>query len=170
VTIAEAHDRLAELDGKALDEAAQAYLLGVLDADLEEDVRRLWAASFDDQNDRERAEAAVHGVRDSRERSALLRLAMLETLDERPETEELFVRSVEDAGRSMFVLELGAVTLAAALLIREIHRKGRVYEKERKEITKADGSKTVTTREVRYAGDGPFAQLLVTLGLQGPPV
>jgi hypothetical protein len=170
VTIAEARDRLAELDGKALDEAAQTYLLGVLEADLEEDVAELWAASFDDQDERERAEAAVHGVRKSPERSALLRLAMLETLEDRPDTEELFVRSVDDAGRSMFVLELGAVTLAAALLIREFYTKGRVYENERTEVTKADGSKTVTVREVRYAGDGPFAKLLVTLGLQGPPV
>ena len=170
MTITEARDRLTELDGKALDEAAQTYLLGVLDVDLEEDVAGLWAASFDDQDERDRAEAAVHGVRESPERSALLRLAMLETLEDRPDTEDLFVRSVDDAGRSMFVLELSAVTLGAALLIREFYRRGRTYEKERKEVTNADGSKTVTVREVRYAGDGPFAKLLVALGIQGPPV
>jgi hypothetical protein len=171
MTAAEARDRLAELEGKALEEAAQTYLLGVLDADFEEDIADgPWRASFDDEDERERAEAAVDGVRDSPERSALLRLAMLDTLDARPDTEELFVRSVADAGKSMFVFELGAVTLAAALLIREVHRKGRSYEHERTEVTQADGSRTVTVREVRYASDGPFAKLLVALGLQGPPV
>lgn len=169
MNINEARNRLAELDGKALDEAAQTYLLGVLDADLPDDVSGLWAATFDDQDERERAEAAIQGVRESPERSALLRLAMLETLDDRPDTEELFVRSVDDAGRSMLVVEIGAVTLAAALLIRELYRKGRATEIEITEKTGADGSRTRTVREVRYAGDGPFAKLLVALGLR-PPV
>jgi hypothetical protein len=166
--VTRARSALAELDGKALDEAAQTYLLGALDADLPQDVEREWRASFADEDEaRAGAEQAVDRLASDPERAELLRLAMLRTLDERPETAPLFVASVEQAGQSMFIAELGAVTLAAALLLREYHRKGRAREIRRTETTAPDGTRTVTETDVTYASDGPLAQLLVRLGLGG---
>jgi hypothetical protein len=166
--VAKAREVLARLDGKALDEAAQTYLLGILHVDLEEEVADLWSASFTDPGESARVKEAVDGMLGNPERAELLRLAMLRTLEDRPDTAPLFVDSVNQAGQSMFIVELTAVTLAAALLIREYHRKGRSREKHRTEITEPDGRKIVQIDEVRYAADGPLAGLLVKLGLGNP--
>jgi hypothetical protein len=94
---------------------------------------------------------------------------MISTLEDRPETEASFVSAIEQAGRSMFVAELVVLTLAAALLLREYHRKGRAHEVRRREIRKPDGSVVIEVDEVRYMGEGPLATLLATLGMT-PPV
>ncbi|GHD35503.1 hypothetical protein GCM10010313_82900 [Streptomyces violarus] len=166
--LTQAREALARLDGKALDEAAKTYLLGTLDIDLDDEVTALWHASFADPDEDARAKKAVDELLADPERAELLRLAMLMTLEERPDTAQLFVESVDQAGQSLFIVELAAVTLAAALLIREYHRKGRSHEVHRTEITEPDGRKTVQIDEVRYADDGPLASLLDMLGLWNP--
>lgn len=164
VDTARARAALERLDGKALDEAAQTYLLGTLDLDLPSEVEDRWRASFAGGEERERAQQAVDRLLGDPERRELLQLAMLRTLDDRPDTAPLFVESVEQAGQSMFVAELAAVTLAAALLLREHHRKGRAREVYRTEVIEADGRRVVQTDEVHYAVDGPLARLLARIG------
>ncbi|MFE2424731.1 hypothetical protein [Streptomyces hokutonensis] len=171
IDVTQARTTLGRLGGKALDEAARTYLLGALDVDLEDEVADLWQASFADPDEGARVKEAVDKLAADSERAELLRLAMLRTLEDRPDTAPLFVDAVGQAGQSMFIAELGAVTLAAALLIREYHRKGRAVEKKVEVITETDGRKTVKVSEVRYAADGPLARLLTALGLaQQPPV
>jgi hypothetical protein len=121
----EARAAVARLDGPALDEAARTYLLGTLDLDLPEEVDEAWHATFERDEERAETEQAMETLPDA-ERGQLLRLAMLRTLDDRPETAPLFLQSVEQAGRSMFVPEPITLTLAAVLLMREYYRKGRL--------------------------------------------
>ncbi|WP_328500286.1 hypothetical protein OG828_05550 [Streptomyces sp. NBC_00457] len=167
--VTQARATLAHLEGNALEEAARTYLFSALDVDLPKEVTDLWQASFEDPDEGRHLKEEIEKLAGDSERDELLRLGMLRTLEDRPETAPLFVNAVGQAGQSMFIAELGAVTLAAAFLIREFHRKGRVSEKRRKEIKGPDGRKFVEESEVRYASDGPLARLLTALGLAEPP-
>jgi hypothetical protein len=91
----------------------------------------------------------------------------IQTLDDRPETEASFVSA--ETGRSMVVPELVALALAAALLLREYHRKGRADEVHRREIRKPDGSVVIEVDEVRYLGEGPLTKLLAAWGCHRRP-
>jgi hypothetical protein len=162
-----ARERLGTLRGRELDEAASTYLLGVLEVDLPDDVEDAWRATFPGDRERAAAEQAVERLPDI-DREQLLRLAMTRTLEDRPETATAFVSAIEQAGRSMFVAELAALTFAAALLLREWHRKGRASESRRRETRNSDGSVVIEIDEVRYVNDGPLANLLATLGLSQP--
>lgn len=164
---AEARATLARLDGKALDEAAWTYLLGALDLDLPDEIQEAWRTNFPGNEERTDAEQAIDRLPDP-ERAQLLRLAMLRTLDDRPDTAPLFVASIEQAGRSMFVVELSALTLAAAILLREYYRKGRSREVHRRVTTEPDGRKIVEEDEIQYVADGMLASLLAKLGLSKP--
>jgi hypothetical protein len=160
----EARKILTRLDGKALKETATTYLLGTLELDTPDEVREAWRESFPREEERADAERAVNGLSDP-ERDQLLRLAMLRTLEDRPETAPLFTASIEQAGRSMWVVETVELTLSATMLLREYFRKGRSREVHRREITEPDGRKIVEVNEIQYLADGPLARLLAKLGL-----
>jgi hypothetical protein len=159
-----AQTTLDQLHGKTLDEAAQTYLFGVLQADLPEDVEERWQASFESGVERNKAEQALQRL-GQHDRETLLRMAMDTTLDEHPETAPLFDDAVNQAGQSLFVVEIAALALAAALLIREAHAKGRQREVTRTETVDPDGRRTIQTREVQYATGGPLAELLSKIGI-----
>jgi hypothetical protein len=160
----EARAELQALHGKTLTEAAQTYLLGVLEVDLPDDLREQWQTSFDSDAERREAEAALDRL-SADEREALLRVAMEATVDDRPDTADLFTESVEQAGQSLFVLEAATVALAAALLIREWHARGRRRVKRRTETVDAEGNRKIETEEVEFATDPGLARLLGKLGL-----
>jgi hypothetical protein len=152
-----------DLTGKTLDEAAQTYLLGVLQVDVPEDLRDLWESSFNDPEEQREAEAAIERLRDS-DREALLALAMQATVYSRPETEPLFTESIDQAGQSMFVAEIAMVMMAAALLLREWHAKGRSKE-SRKKTTIEPGRITIEEWHVEFQRDGTLADAITKLGL-----
>jgi hypothetical protein len=160
----DAHDarhKLDELNGKTLTEAAQTYLLGVLQVDVPEDLHDLWQTSFEDEQQRRDVEAALARLGDD-DRQVLLEVAMHATVDDRPETATLLTEAVEQAGQSLFVVEIAMLTMAAALLLRERHAKGRTKERRNKMIIEP-GRITIEEWQTEWDPNGKFAEALTKL-------
>ena len=128
------------MDSKEVDEVANTYLLNVLEIDLPEDLDQMWQEGFNTQNEWAEADELLQQIRQSNETDILLRLAVETTLQEHPETEDMFVQAVEDAGKSMFVVEVAIVSLAAVLIMREYYRRG-IKEEKITEWQDAEGNK-----------------------------
>jgi len=164
--LAAADAALEDLHGKTLTEAARSYLLGVLEVDLPEDLDGVWRASFDDDDERHQTEQALEEL-DSGERETLLRSAMRATVEQRPDTAQLFVDSIEQAGKSLFVIEVAVIAIAATMIMREYYAKGRESETRTVETVHPDDSRTTETHTTKFASSGTLAKLLVKLGIGG---
>ena len=162
----EIRQSLDGLSGKELDEAATTYLLGLLDVDTEEDLKRLWGESFDADGRRELEQ--ILGQLGTEDHEVLLRLAMEAGADLHPDIDEKLQASVDEAGQSLFVLEVSVLALAAALLIREHHTKGRKSETKTKIVIEGDKAKVETTTTT-YPSSATLAKVLAKLGLGGGP-
>jgi len=162
----EIRQSLDGLSGKELDEAATTYLLGLLDVDTEEDLERLWGEGFDADGGRELEQ--ILGQLGTEDHEVLLRLAMEAGADLHPDSDEKLQASVDQAGQSLFVLEVSVLTLAAALLIREHHTKGRESETKTKIVIEGDKAKVETTT-TKYSSSATLAKVLAKLGLGGGP-
>jgi hypothetical protein len=162
----EIRQSLDGLSGKELDEAATTYLLGLLDVDTEEDLERLWGESFDADGGRELEQ--ILGQLGTEDHEVLLRLAMEAGADLHPDSDEKLQASVDEAGQSLFVLEVTALALAAALLIREHHAKGRESETKTKIVIEGEKAEVETTT-TKYSSTATLAKALAKLGLGGGP-
>lgn len=154
---------LGDLRGKALDEAAQTYAFGVLQVDVADDLQSLWEKSFDDGGQQREAETALSRLGD-RDRELLLFVAMQATAEDRPETKGLFTDSVEQAGQSLFVVEIATLSIAAALLLREWNAKGRAKKVHRKTVVEPDRI-TIEEDVTDFAPSQSLAKALAKLGL-----
>jgi hypothetical protein len=159
----QADRKLDDLHGKALAEAAQTYALGVLGVDVADDLDDLWQASFANEEERREAEAALDGL-DDRDRELLMSVAMRATAEDRPDTEKLLAASVEQADESLVVFEIAALTIAASLLLREWHKKGRKSETRKKTVIEP-GRVTIEESEVEFEPSDGLAKVLAKLGL-----
>lgn len=159
----EARRTLEDLHGKVLAEAAQTYTFGVLDIDVPDDLQSLWEESFGDEGRRREAEAAL-ALLDDRDRELLLSVAMQATAIDRPETKSLLADSIVQAGQSMFVAEIATLTVAAALLLREWHTKGRTKDVHKRTVIEP-GRITIDEHTVEYKPSEGLAKALTKLGL-----
>lgn len=159
----EARRTLDDLHGKVLDEAVQTYAFGVLQVDVPDDLESLWAESFDNGDQRRDAEAALARLND-RDRELLLSVAMRATAADCPETRDLFSESIEQAGQSLFVVEIAALSIAAALLLREWNTKGRSKKTHRKIVIEPDRV-TIDEDVTDFAPSKDLAETLAKLGL-----
>jgi len=114
-----------KMEEKDVNEVAYTYLLGVLEADLPEDIRARWKENFTDDSLRESLEKEFAVIKNSEEGKKLLIICLENTLAERPETEILFIDAVNGVGKKMWAVETAIVTIAAATLLREYFMKGR---------------------------------------------
>ena len=80
----------------------------------------------------------------------------------------MFVQAVEDAGKSMFVVEVAIVSIAAVLIMREYYRKGKKVQRTT-EWEDAKGNKYRRT-ETKYLEDNNtlanlMAKIATSVGL-----
>lgn len=162
----EALEEFRRMDDKTAKEVAQTYLLNVLNIGKPDEIEDKWRKSFDDATEYSEYNSLLQSGLKTQDVDPLIRIAVENTVADRPETKKQFVEAVNDAGEKLFVLEVGALAFAAAMIIREYYKKGKAAQTT---IIKygSNGKKIEERIETKYASSSAFGRFfakIITLG------